>query len=89
MLENLELLKIEVEQEIESVKEQLKVSKADIKKLENGKKVAVDIGVDVNQIDERLNFTNEFIVKLSKRVSVLKKVKYRLEIAEKMLHEIE
>lgn len=89
MLENLELLKIEVEQEIESVKEQLKVSKADIKKLENGKKVAVDIGVDVNQIDERLNFTNEFIVKLSKRVSILKKVKYRLEIAEKMLHEIE
>ncbi len=89
MLENLELLKIEVEQEIESVKEQLKVSKTDIKKLENGKKVAVEIGVDVNQIDERLNFTNEFIVKLSKRVSILKKVKYRLEIAEKMLHEIE
>lgn len=89
MLENLELLKIEVEQEIERTKEQLKVSKADIKKLENGKKVAVDIGVDVNQIDERLNFTNEFIVKLSKRVSILKKVKYRLEIAEKMLHEIE
>lgn len=89
MLENLELLKIEVEQEIERTKEQLKVSKGDIKKLENGKKVAVDIGVDVNQIDERLNFTNEFIVKLSKRVSILKKVKYRLEIAEKMLHEIE
>lgn len=89
MLQNLELLKIEVEQEIESVKEQLKVSKTDVKKLENGKKVAVDIGVDVNQIDERLNFTNEFIVKLSKRVSILKKVKYRLEIAEKMLHEIE
>lgn len=89
MLENLELLKIEVEQEIERTKEQLKVSKAVIKKLENGKKVAVDIGVDVNQIDERLNFTNEFIVKLSKRVSILKKVKYRLEIAEKMLHEIE
>lgn len=89
MLENLELLKIEVEQEIERTKEQLKVSKADVKKLENGKKVAVDIGVDVNQIDERLNFTNEFIVKLSKRVSILKKVKYRLEIAEKMLHEIE
>ena len=89
MLENLELLKIEVEQEIERTKEQLKVSKTDIKKLENGKKVAVDIGVDVNQIDERLNFTNEFIVKLSKRVSILKKVKYRLEIAEKMLHEIE
>lgn len=89
MLENLELLKIEVEQEIERVKEQLKVSKTDIKKLENGKKVAVDIGVDVNQIDERINFTNDFIVNLNKRVSVLKKVKYRLEIAEKMLHEIE
>lgn len=89
MLEKLELLKIEVEQEIERVKEQLKVSKTDIKKLENGKKVAVDIGVDVNQIDERINFTNEFIVNLNKRVSVLKKVKYRLEIAEKMLHEIE
>lgn len=89
MLEKLELLKIEVEQEIERVKEQLKVSKTDIKKLENGKKVAVDIGVDVNQIDERINFTNDFIVNLNKRVSVLKKVKYRLEIAEKMLHEIE
>ena len=89
MLEKLQLLKIEVEQEIERTKEQLKVSKADIKKLEKGKKVAAEIGVDVNQIDERLNFTNEFIVKLSKRVSILKKVKYRLEIAEKMLHEIE
>lgn len=89
MLENLELLKIEVGQEIERVKEQLKVSKTDIKKLENGKKVAVDIGVDVNQIDERINFTNDFIVNLNNRLSVLKKVNYRLEIAEKMLHEIE
>lgn len=89
MLEKLEPLKIEVEQEIESVKEQLKVSKTDIKKLENGKKVAVDIGVDVNQIDERISCTNHLIINLNNRVSVLKKVKYRLEIAEKMLHEIE
>ena len=88
MLEKLELLKIEVEQEIERVKEQLKVSKTDIKKLENGKKVAVDIGVDVNQIDERINSTNILIINLNYRVSVLKKVKYRLEIAEKMLYEI-
>lgn len=89
MLEKLQLLKIEVEQEIESVKEQLKVSKTDIKKLENGKKVAVEIGVDVNQIDERITCTNNLIINLNNRVSVLKKVKYRLEIAEKMLHEIE
>lgn len=88
MLEKLKLLKIEVEQEIERVKEQLKVSKTDIKKLENGKKVAVDIGVDVNQIDERINSTNILILNLNYRVSVLKKVKYRLEIAEKMLYEI-
>ena len=88
MLEKLELLKIEVEQEIESVKEQLKVSKTDIKKLENGRKVAVEIGVDVNQIDERINSTNILILNLNYRVSVLKKVKYRLEIAEKMLYEI-
>lgn len=89
MLEKLQLLKIEVEQEIESVKEQLKVSKTDIKKLENGRKVAVEIGVDVNQIDERISCTNHLIINLNNRVSVLKKVKYRLEIAEKMLHEIE
>lgn len=89
MLEKLELLKIEVEQEIERTKEQLKVSKADVKKLENGKKVAVDIGIDVNQIDKRISFTIHFITNLNNRVSVLKKVKYRLEIAEKMLHEIE
>lgn len=88
MLEKLQLLKIEVEQEIERVKEQLKVSKTDIKKLENGKKVAVDIGVDVNQIDERINSINILILNLNYRVSVLKKVKYRLEIAEKMLYEI-
>lgn len=88
MLEKLQLLKIEVEQEIERVKEQLKVSKTDIKKLENGKKVAVEIGVDVNQIDERINSTNILIINLNYRVSVLKKVKYRLEIAEKMLYEI-
>ena len=89
MLEKLQLLKIEVEQEIESVKEQLKVSKTDIKKLENGRKVAVEIGVDVNQIDERISCTNHLIINLNNRVSILKKVKYRLEIAEKMLHEIE
>lgn len=89
MLEKLQLLKIEVEQEIESVKEQLKVSKTDIKKLENGKKVAVEIGVDVNQIDERISCTNHLIINLNNRVSVLKKVKYRLEIAEKMLNKIE
>lgn len=88
MLEKLQLLKIEVEQEIERVKEQLKVSKTDIKKLENGKKVAVEIGVDVNQIDERISCTNHLIINLNNRVSVLKKVKYRLEIAEKMLYEI-
>lgn len=89
MLEKLELLKIEVEQEIESVKEQLKVSKTDIKKLENARKVADEIGVDVNQIDEKISSTNHLIINLNNRVSVLKKVKYRLEIAEKMLHEIE
>ena len=89
MLEKLQLLKIEVEQEIERVKEQLKVSKTDIKKLENGKKVAVDIGVDVNQIEKKKKYTNMLILNLNYRVSVLKKVKYRLEIAEKMLHEIE
>ena len=89
MLEKLQLLKIEVEQEIESVKEQLKVSKTDIKKLENGRKVAVDIGVDVNQIDERISSTIHLNINLNNRVSILKKVKYRLEIAEKMLHEIE
>lgn len=89
MLEKLELLKIEVEQEIESVKEQLKVSKTDIKKLENARKVADEIGVDVNQIDERISSTNHLIINLYNRVSVLKKVKYRLEIAEKMLHEID
>lgn len=89
MLEKLELLKIEVEQEIERTKEQLKVSKADIKKLENGKKLAVDIGVDVNQIDKRISSTIHFIENLNNRVSVLKKVKYRLEKSEKMLHEIE
>lgn len=88
MLEKLQLLKIEVEQEIESVKEQLKVSKTDIKKLENGRKVAVEIGVDVNQIDERISCTNHLIINLYNRVSVLKKVKYRLEIAEKMLDKI-
>ena len=65
MLEKLKLLKIEVEQEIERVKEQLKVSKTDIKKLENGKKVAVDIGVDVKQIDERINSTNILIKNLT------------------------
>lgn len=89
MLENLELLKIEVEQEIERTKEQLKVSKGDVKKLENAKKVAVDIGVDVNQIDKRISSTIHFIENLNNSVSVLKKVKYRLEIAEKMLHEIQ
>lgn len=89
MLEKLKLLKIEVEQEIETIKDQLKVSKADVKKLENGKKVVVDIGVDVNQIDKRISSTNHLIINLNNRVSVLKKVKYRLEIAEKMLHEIE
>lgn len=89
MLENLELLKIEVGQEIERVKEQLKVSKTDIKKLENGRKIASDIGVDVNEIDKRISSTNHLIINLNNRVSVLKKVKYRLEIAEKMLHEIE
>ena len=89
MLEKLKLLKIEVEQEIETIKEQLKFSKADVKKLENGKKVVVDIGVDVNQIDKRISSTNHLIINLNNRVSVLKKVKYRLEIAEKMLHEIE
>lgn len=89
MIEKLQLLKIEVEQEIERVKEQLKVSKTDIKKLENGRKVAVDIGVDVNQIDERISSTTHLNINLNNRVSILKKVKYRLEIAEKMLHEIE
>ena len=55
MLEKLQLLKIEVEQEIESVKEQLKVSKTDIKKLENEKFSLIIAIADISYLIDSKN----------------------------------
>ena len=89
MLETLEKLKHEVQEEIDYTKEKIKLAKIDIKKLEKSKDGAIEAGIDDYVFDDKINYINLERENLVNRLDILKKVKYRLEVSEKMLKSLD
>ena len=89
MLETLEVLKRKVQEEIDDTKEKIKLAKIDIKKLEKSKDGAIEVGIGDYVFDEKIDYITGQREKLVNRLEVLKKVKYRIEVSEKMLKSLE
>lgn len=88
MLEALEKARNEVQAEIDYTKDRIKLVKIDIKKLTKSKDGAIEAGIDDYVFDNKIKDLHYVRETLNKRLEVLKKIKYRLDIAMKMLQEI-
>ena len=92
MLEEQDLLALlidKIEYQIKINKDNLKVANHHIKKLEKTKADVLETGIADYVFDDNIN--RIMVVKeiLEKRINVLKKIKYRLVISEKMLKSLE
>ena len=83
------LLIDKIEYQIKINKDNLKVAKHDIKKLEKTKADVLETGIADYVFDDNINRIMVVKEKLEKRINVLKKIKYRLVISEKMLKTLE
>ena len=88
MLEALEKARNEVQAEIDYTKDRIKLAKIDIKKLGKSKAGAIEAGIDDYVFEDKINYIIGQREKLVNRLEVLKKVKYRLDVAIKMLQEV-
>ena len=92
MIEEQDLLALlidKIEYQIATNKDKLKLAKHDIKKLEKSKADVVETGIDDYVLDEKIKYISEIKEKLEKRINVLKKIKYRLVVAERMIKSLE
>ena len=92
MIEELDLLGLligKIEDAIIQCKDSLKYAKHDIKKLEKSKADVLETGIDEYVFDEKIKHISEIKEKLEKRINVLKKIKYRLVVAERMIKSLE
>lgn len=92
MTEELDLLGLlidKVEYQITINKNNLKVAKHDIKKLEKSKADVLETGIADYVFDDNINRILSLKEKLEKRINVLKKIKYRLVVAERMIKSLE
>ena len=92
MTEELDLLGLligKIEDEIIQCKDSLKYAKHDIKRLEKSKADVLETGIDEYVFDEKIKHISEIKEKLEKRINVLKKIKYRLVVAERMIKSLE
>lgn len=92
MTEELDLLGLligRIEDEIIQCKDSLKYAKHDIKKLEKSKADVLETGIEEYVFDEKIKHISEIKEKLEKRINVLKKIKYRLVVSERMLKSLE
>lgn len=92
MTEELDLLGLlidKIEYQIITSKDNLKVAKHDIKKLEKSKADVLETGIADYVFDDNINRITSVKEKLEKRINVLKKIKYRLVVSERMLKSIE
>ena len=92
MLEEQDLLGLlidKIEYQITINKDNLKGAKHDIKKLEKSKADVVETGIADYVFDDNINRITSVKEKLEKRINVLKKIKYRLVVSERMLKSIE
>lgn len=92
MTEELDLLGLlidKIEYEIVQCKDSLKIAKHDIKKLEKSKADVLETGIADYVFDDNINRILALKEKLEKRINVLKKVKYRLVVSERMVKSLE
>ena len=92
MLEEQDLLGLlidKIEYQIITSKDNLKVAKHDIKKLEKSKADVLETGIADYVFDDNINRITSVKEKLEKRINVLKKIKYRLVVAERMIKSLE
>lgn len=88
MLEALEKARNEVQAEIDYTKDRIKLAKIDIKKLGKSKDGAIEAGIEDYVFEDKINYLYNIKEKLENRLLRLKKIKYRLDVAIKMLKEL-
>ena len=88
MLEALEKARNEVQAEIDYTKDRVKLAKIDIKKLIKSKDGAIEAGIDDYVFEDKIDYITGQREKLEIRLLKLKKIKYRLDVAMKMLQEV-
>ena len=92
MTEELDLLALlidKIEYQIVTNKDKLKLAKHDIKKLEKSKADVIKTGIADYVFDDKIISIMEIQEELEKRLNVLKKIKYRLVVAERMIKSLE
>ena len=92
MTEELDLLGLlidKIEYQIITNKDNLKVVKHNIKKLEKSKTDLSETGIEDYVFNDKISCITVRIEELEKRLNVLKKVKYRLVVSERMLKSLE
>lgn len=88
MNETLEVLIHEVDEEIEDCKKQIKACKRDSKILLKTKDDVANVLIGDYVIDDNINRIIELKDSLDERVYKLKKIKYRLGVAKRMMNEL-
>ena len=92
MIEEQDLLGLlidKIEYQIKINKDDLKLAKHHIKKLEKSKADALETGIADYVFDNKIISLMEIKENLEKRINVLKKIKYRLVVAERMIKSLE
>lgn len=89
MLEDIEKASIEVDKEIEYCKDRIKLAKQNTKKLLRSKDGAIEAGIDDYVFEEKINYLHDARDNLNNRLDKLKKIKYRLDVAKRMLQELD
>ena len=92
MIEEQDLLALlidKIEYQIVTNKDKLKLAKRDIKKLEKSKADMIKTGIADYVFDNKIISIMEIQEELEKRINVLKKIKYRLVVSERMLKSLE
>ena len=92
MIEEQDLLGLlidKIECEIIQCKDSLKLTKHDIKKLEKSKADLLETGIADYVFDNKIISVIDVKEKLEKRINVLKKIKYRLVVSERMIKSLE
>lgn len=92
MTEELDLLGLlidKIEYQIVTNNNNLKLAKHDIKKLEKSKADLSETGIGDYVFDSKINSVIYVKETLEKRINALKKIKYRLVVAERMIKSLE
>lgn len=92
MTEELDLLALlidKIEYQIVTNKNNLKLAKHDIKKLEKSKADLLETGIGDYVFDNKINSVIYVKETLEERINKLKKIKYRLVVAERMIKSLE